>query len=60
MITEVKERRVKANHGSMWFYATVRDGKVTAMTKVEGASIDSLEFYIVFLKEIIEAIKQTS
>ena len=60
MITEVKERQVKtANPDGVSFRAVVFDGRVTELSKMQTYQLDVLEAYIEFLKEVIEAIKQT-
>ena len=61
MITEVKERliKVKASSSKSAYEATVRDGVVCELeNRVQRSEVGMLA-YIAFLKEVLEAIRQT-
>lgn len=67
MITETKERRVRTSKKDMGneygsFNAVVRDGVVTKheVLGTNALCMQEIEIYIQYLKEILEAIKQTS
>ena len=66
MIAEVKERlvRVQEEDRDLYLKATVRNGEVTELSGPTNntfrISKAYLERYIVFLKEVIEAIDQSS
>ena len=56
MITEVKERRVSCKY----YGAVIRDSKVVSITEIyRHPSKVVIEEYIAFLKEVLQAIKET-
>ncbi len=62
MITEVKERQVKVSRGILYYYATIRDGKVTEISKFRSEleiNREAIQSYIDFLKEVLQAIEET-
>ncbi len=60
MITEIKERRVRCTIGSIYLDAVVRDGIVARIDAPTNVTKEYYEIYLVFIKEVIEAIDQTS
>ncbi len=66
MIKEIKGRQVTVEEGKNYFFATIRDGKVTDMSMPyrenylsSDVSVSSIQLYITLLTEILQAIKDT-
>jgi len=64
MITEVKERRVTVR-GNVAYHATIKDGKITQLEYpwraeyLHNLKSEHILIYIVFLKEVLQAMEET-
>ncbi len=61
MIKEVKVRKVFTRNslGGRCYYATIEDGQVASLDRLESNNKEHIQSYLEFLGEVLEAIGQT-